>query len=399
MGKYINLQIIYFILILLVFAFITTAESSDLGEPVVWYFNGLPTYYCATLSFVFFLFTMINGNLSFDSNASNLLLRVFFCLIPLSYITDSSSFSAHYPIVIVTFVAYMIGHRKHGYNFKNIKTLQMIVISFVIILTLQVVLTFQTIEYEYFNLSYKSKMFIPIAGSNVIASYIAPALCMFIVSFKTTKRYLKPAILLLLIVGLVLTKSRGGIVTLLLTYLIYRLLLQNRFKGSYAILIILGFFVFLKILLSIPEVELFFMGFTADDNMVDARGLSSGRLTIFQHELERFINHPVFGNGMVFNNETSLHGSHNLVIELLVQSGVVGTLLYIIPIWKVLRSAYKNIKLPSMKGWLIYIIAMLINGMFEVNFFNWSTDIIFWFVCGVIISISNNPEKIIYTSK
>ena len=289
----------------------------------------------------------------------------------------------------------MIGNRRKGYKTESYNLLRYVILSFAIILSIQVVLTFRLIDINYFDLLYKNRMFIPIAGSNVIASYIVPVICMFLVTFDSKSKYLKPFILLALFIGLILTKSRGGVVTLILTYVVYRMFIKSRFKISYAILIVIALFVVMQLLLSIPEVELFFLGFTADDSAVDARGLSSGRLTIYQHELERFLSHPLFGNGMVFNKYTSLHGSHNLIIELLVQSGIIGALLYIYPVCRVLKKAFNNLDIPYMKGWLLYIIAMLIHGMFEVNFFNWSTDLIFWFSCGVIMSICNNRSLLL----
>ena len=59
MRKHLNLSIVFFILSLLVFAFVTTPKSNDLGEPVVWFYNGLPTYYCVALSVIFWGLTFI----------------------------------------------------------------------------------------------------------------------------------------------------------------------------------------------------------------------------------------------------------------------------------------------------------------------------------------------------
>lgn len=145
----------------------------------------------------------------------------------------------------------------------------------------------------------------------------------------------------------------------------------------------------------IPEVKMLMLGFTVEDSSsLDLNSLSSSRLDIYAHEYNRFLDHPLFGNGMVFNNETSVSGAHNLVIELLVQSGIVGLLLYVVPLLIVLRHAAKNMDQEGMSGWLLFLIAILLHGMVEVNFFNYSTDLLFWTACGIVMSCKKTKSDV-----
>lgn len=310
-----------------------------------------------------------------------LMSRLLICIIPTVYVSSISSLSAHYPTVILTLFAYIIGKSSSWrYEYQIGK----IIVMFGIVLCVQVIQTSQLVPVDYFDLTYKSYMRIPIAASNVIAAYLVPILILFIFNYNPSK-LIKISIISLFIIAVVLTKSRGGVVTLILAYIIYLVFFKYHFKLLYIIPIGLVLSIGIYYISDIPEVKIFMLGYSVDSNHIDANSLSSNRLGIFSAEFDRFLKHPLFGNGMIFNAETSKSGSHNLIIELLVQSGLIGTLTYIVPIKIVLSKAAK-IKTKHSMGWVMFLIAILLHGMVEVNFFNYSTDIIFWSVCGLVMS-------------
>lgn len=370
--------------VLLIFAFITNPEANNVGEPLIWYFYGHPAILVFFICLLAFVLMLITNQLTIDSVVIMLALRIVTCLIPLFYISESQSFSSHYPIVILTVIAYLLGRRKKRYTEHETKAILAVLIFFGCILCFQVFWTFTLIGVPFFDLSYKLYMNIPIALSNVIASYIVPILCC-IIPIKN-KTIIKIVLITVFFAALILTKSRGGIVTFLITYIFYKLFIKHKFRAitAFGVLIILAFSILF--LFSIPEVQLFFMG---NSDTMAANSLSSGRLEIFGREFSRGLDHPLFGNGMIFNDKTSVDGAHNLLIELFVQSGIVGLLLYLIPMFAVFRKARKNINNPSIASLYVLTIAIFINGFVEVNFFNWGIDFIFWFVCGVLMNLSS----------
>lgn len=373
----------YLLLILLIFAFVTYPGSTNSAEdPVVWYFNGLPIYFALVVTVLFLLWVIMKGAMKRIDTAGILLMtRLFICIVPLLYVSSIVSLSAHYPVVIFTLSAYLIG-KSSSWRYEH--QIGKIIVIFGIILCVQVIQTSQLIPVDYFNLTYKQYMRIPIAASNVIAAYIVPILILFIFNYKPSK-LVKISIISLFVFALVLTKSRGGIVSLILTYVIYFVFFKYHFRLVYILPIVLALSIGVYFILDIPEVKMFMLGFSADSSSIDVNSLSSNRLELFSEEFNRFLKHPLFGNGMIFNADTSISGSHNLFIELLVQSGLVGTLTYIIPIVIVFRRSI-SIKTKHSIGWLMFLIATLLHGMVEVNFFNYSTDIIFWSVCGLVMS-------------
>lgn len=377
LGQYISI-------ILLIFTFVTYPGSIDTAEdPIVWYYYGFPIIYATYVTVVYVcIILFINKSFIIDKVSIWLFFRIFVCLIPLIYIRSDESFSAHYPVVLFTFCAYSLGRAS---DWKYERQLGRILIIFALILALQVFITFKEIPVNFFDLSYKRYMRIPIAASNVIASYLTPVLFLFIFNFKSNKIY-KIIIGAFLLIAIILTKSRGGIVVFLLTCITYLVFFKYKFKLKYILTLILILGVGIYYVLEIPEVKMVMMGFSTDETRINMNSLSSNRLNIYSEELDRFFKQPFFGNGMVFNADTSKAGSHDLLIELLVQSGLIGTIFYIIPLLMVIKVAFRQFHYQQMKGWTLFLIAMLYHGMVEVNFFNYSTDIIFWCVCGMIMA-------------
>ncbi|MEG0560410.1 MAG: O-antigen ligase family protein, partial [Muribaculaceae bacterium] len=351
-------------------------------EPVVWYITGLPVILSTYFSCICLVLLFVSRDFIIDKISVLLFIRIFVCLIPLVYISDFSSFSSHFPVVIVSFISYFIGVSGHNSNRDNLVTL----IIFGLIICFQVFFTFSKVDVDFFNLGYKSAMSIPIGASNIIASYIVPVLLLFAIRPKQNL-ILKIILCLIMFSAIVLTKSRGGIISLLSSIIIYKFFIAKYGMGKIILMCAIIAICYIW-LLSIPEVSYFFMGYAESDNTnMTIDDLSSGRLSIFTTELQRAFHHPIFGNGMMFNDSTSSSGSHNLIIELFVQSGIIGLFLFVYPIILVIKKGISDLKFSQNNlPWLMIIIAQLIHGMIEVNFFSYSTDIIFWFACGTIMS-------------
>lgn len=385
MKKYIAFDIQWLVLctIVLIFCFITFEGATEVAvDPVIWYLNGAPVIYSFGVLLIGVILLLITHSTQIitDGNLGSLIVRCIVCLIPLLYISDTSSFSSHYPVVIFTVLAYFLGL---NVKYQNIGKYPSVYILFSIILCIQVYLTFKLIDTTYFDLQYKYFMRIPIAASNVIATFLSPIMWLLIFNFDIKKSY-KIIIGALLVIGIILTKSRGGITGLFLTYLVYLTMIKIKTSPIKIFFVLTIVIVLIQLLMMIPEVSLFFKGYTADSTTADATELSSGRLTLFQKEIDRALERPIFGNGMVYNQSTTAFGSHNFIIELFVQSGLVGTILYIAPMYSILRKSYNRLTDPQSIGWFLFCIGTIIHGLEEVNFFNFSTDIIFWFAMGII---------------
>lgn len=137
------------------------------------------------------------------------------------------------------------------------------------------------------------------------------------------------------------------------------------------------------------------MIYSGDSIYNSINSLSSNRLNVYSSELSRWMHHLIFGNGLAYDLGTAR--SHNWMIDLLVQSGLLGFSLYIMAliIW------YKKIRLYKYSNRLIEasffaIVTILIQGLAEVSVFTMIIDIILWYFIGLSISES---RSIIYSKK
>lgn len=374
---------------LLLFSFMTVPGSIEIfHDPIVWFYPGAPAIY------VFFIFLVAAINVAMVTNyvdgiAVSLISRAIICVVPLMYIENATGFSTHYYVVLVTFCAYFI--------FRNNKSIQLqsfynIVLMFSVIWAFQVLYTFWYCEVDFWDLSYKNYMRIPIAASNVIAAYISPSFLLLLTTDYTSKKN-KIILSTLFTFSLLLTKSRGGILSFMICYILYICIIKykvNKFK-----LLFVGIIIYwsLSLMWNIPEVQMFMLGYDVEGQSVNATSLSSGRLDIFQSELKRFLIHPLFGNGMVFNQYTSKSGAHNFIIELLVQSGVIGTATYVIPILYVLKKLFLRLDDKNIAAWTFFVLTYIVEGLIEVTFFNYTTDILFWSTLGLLMNYINSNRR------
>lgn len=376
---------------LFLLTFMVVPGSNEIfHDPIVWFFPGAPVIY---VFFIYIAATIIAimSTRFVDGIGISLISRTVICIVPLLYIQNIEGFSSHYYVVIVTFCAYYIFRSNKTIQFQSLYS---IILFFSVIWSIQVIYTFWYCDVDFWDLTYKNYMRIPIAASNVIAAYLSPSLLLLLTTDYNSKKY-KIIISTILIIGLLLTKSRGGILSFLICYVLYLCIIKYKTNLFKMLLIWILGYLCLSLIGDIHEVQIFMMGYDVEGQSVNAANLSSGRLDIFQSEFDRFLNHPFFGNGMVFNQYTSKAGAHNFIIELLVQSGIIGMLTYVIPIIYVLKKIFLRLYDKHIASWTFFLLTYIIEGLIEVTFFNYTTDILFWGTLGLLMNhIDSNRNKI-----
>ena len=113
------------------------------------------------------------------------------------------------------------------------------------------------------------------------------------------------------------------------------------------------------------------------------------RFTIIKEQYGRFIKKPFLGFGLG-NTDEGL-SAHNIFLEILYESGIVGALIFLVIIYKIARRIFRNLKEPiqifNAQDIIKYIFAFLflystIGGLFGTIFGNTN----FWFSAGMLLN-------------
>lgn len=388
-------KLAFFIIFALVSLF--TSEKELL---IPFYFRISSTTLLMGVFILFFILLILYRRFSLDFISIMLLVRVVTLLIPLTYTEIMQGYWGNYLAIIGSFMAYLISSQI-SLNWKKDYSIliQKVLMIFLNIASIQVIFMYFTLGKEYGHLNinlFKFYLVTPIGASNYIASIILPLL--IITFYIDIKKKYKVISIILATMALVIIQSKNAIFVLLL-FIAYRMIKKyiiaiketNENKKLA---------VFLKLHIFITGVAILYLAFNYllvewNMGMVSSNGsiynvinaLSSNRLNVYLNELFRWKDHLLLGNGLAY--ETGLVRSHNWLIELLVQSGLFGLILYL----GALVSWYKRINLylkssKLMKAVFYGIIIIFIQGLAEVSVFTLTVDVILWFLIGLSISES-----------
>lgn len=288
--------------------------------------------------------------------------------------TAPEGYLGYYACSVTAFFSYVVFIQKPCMEKEYYKYY----LLFGIILAIQTIQTFFMVDVDYFDVWYKTKVNIPYGATNIIASGIVPILVLPF--FMDIKKFVKIAIFALLMLGIVLTKSRGG--SLLAFFAVaYAALFTNFFRKNKKVkrllFLMIGIVIIIvAFLLFYDTIKIFLSGYSGDN----LNSLSSGRLGIFLSDLKLFTERPLFGHGLGPGG-TIVSGTHNLLIDLLYKCGIVGFTIYCMALICIYVYTKKN---HSFFRYFIFI--MFLNSLFEVCYFSYKCDTIFWCAAGLAMN-------------
>jgi len=219
---------------------------------------------------------------------------------------------------------------------------------------------------------------------NQFAAYVVLFMPLLFVFFRQTHSKLMKVFFALGLFAaayvVLLTGSRGGIVSLTVAVGVYYLL-SSRHVLARSVLNLIGVYMaafvglFLVSLILPPEtVAGLISRFTGEFENEVATDYSSGRLTIWALALKQFVHYPLFGTGWRTFIPIFGANSHNDYILFLVTTGIVGFCLYILVYVRLLKSAF-HLRAASEKYrpfYNAYIagLASVLTAMMFVNIYN-----------------------------
>ena len=362
-----NLILIYYFLSLIIFSFFADDNSYLVENIIIPYIHQsfLGIHFTLSVVIIIMLFLIRTNKIIIDCILIFLISRIVCTLIPILYIDVLNEPIGRLSVPIIALIAYYIGRQYTG----QINEIVKINIMFMIILSIQTIYTVvnMTVPYDYLYAQYIK---IPLASSNLIAAYINPCIFLTLASYHGNL-IIKFLFLIISFITIILTTSTGAILIfsfmILIIYIFLNQNINKRIKIVSGIILILSLTVFL---------------WNSDSSL---NTLTHGRSDLIFNDLEGFYNNVLFGNGMNYENRGS--GTHNILIDLLYQNGIVGFVLYIIPLTVIFSRIYSNKSIiPELLGCTLFLTAAFFESLIETSYFNYSNDMIFWFMAGITIA-------------
>lgn len=300
-------------------------------------------------------------------------------------IADSTFWYMYAMVVIMPFIYFIFKKYSGDLNFiiNSLSYLALLMVA-------QMILTVFTNGLGFSSGLFKHYLRIPAAHSNIIG-VILLSIFVLRIGAKKTKKF-DFVINSIIVIGLIISKSRGSWIFLLLWFSFVKLKQAKEEKKDLRIfaicmatiigIIIFVFFENLQILL-----------FESTLSELDFTKIGAGRFELWALGLKKWLQSPWLGFGLGVTNydigfEIVSTGVHNIVIDYLVQSGVIGTLIYGLAIFMVYFK-HKKHKSPLKKGVLLAVTSILFYSMFEVCYFNFVCLFLFWMLMGIYSSNCN----------
>lgn len=220
-----------------------------------------------------------------------------------------------------------------------------------------------------------------------------------------TRKYMPFLNMFFLIVStitLFLGAGRSGILAGLILYILYfykNILkvsgnIKNNIFSWITFLIIVGIIVFSlnsnDLLSSGLERSISFINFGSNGPLINWSN-TSGRLPIYHESLKIFYSSPLWGNGIgsIYLLHPIAYFSHNLILDILAEGGLLLFLIFIIILLKIIIN-YKQTSYNFYSRISLFILVLIIIKLFTGS--NYLIEPLFFFSITMLLVIDRNPE-------
>ena len=392
----IGFPLLYFLFIIFTMVFffdssmITSESESTYNNICVPYFDSNITISLFIISVIVFLVLMlIRKKIYYDNIGLLLLIRIPLYFIPLLYIHGEFKIGVAYAIVQCLF-SFFIGFQEN----KKEDFSKFLVISFLvtIVIGFQIFYTMFYYKISFFSDSLKWYMVIPLGRSNYISCILLPIYVM--INFYLVE---KNKILLSLIYSIYIflcvlgTGSKWGILLFIIfcviTNIKYFKKIILRKNGVYL-------FVLIALILFIPFVFNDCVSFI--EEIIDkftSNNIFYNRIQVYKGAIDLIFDNFLFGRSAYYYFIYDASKAHNFILESLIQTGFIGTIIYIIIFVIAIRKVVSIENRIQRNCFLLFIISYLIQGLAEPNLFGATSDAFFWFIVGFAVSFCYNRKE------
>lgn len=229
-------------------------------------------------------------------------------------------------------------------------------------------------QVPYISSWYKANMNTPAGSSNTLSAIILPV--MMATVYQKQKNIFDRTLIFICIAAIILTKSRWGMSIMICGFILYYFktkMTPLKLLLGVSLLVILGYLIISY--WDVLKIVIWGFGDEVSGSTIDK--VTSGRTLNNKYYFDTIINYPIIGYGPNY-----LEGrAHNIVLDVLFQSGVVGFTLFVVSIMTIINTYRRKVRNYGINGnslfYYIIVMVVLIQSLGEISFF---TDII----CDVI---------------
>lgn len=379
---------LYFIICFLMFTLTTMYPDNvliDTPHLVLKYMS--PTTIISLIGIGLIFIRAIFGVMYIDNVTIFLIMRIILSLVPIFYINDVPDFFGNIETTILCVISYYI-----AYNFvDDPKKIKIEMMSLFLIIVIQVILESYLGPISFFDDAYyyKNNLILPIGGSNAIAAIIIPCFSYLLCTLESKTN--KVIVFILALFSVILTKSRSGIIALIIMFFMVEILKKNiDIKKIFKFLIIITLSSIIFILL-----------FKNSDTLISVFSKTNNtvleRFERWSTSFELFIEHPIFGVSYLVQRADI--NPHNWIMNILASNGLMGIILAFLLFLSTYNKLKGNMDDNIIIGALCFVLAILLQGLGEITLFTSRTDFFFWFMVGIAmkeVSIQKNNRNIDY---
>lgn len=366
-----------------------TENSAVYKNIIIPHINMNITIALAILSFSAIIACIILKKNKIDLITLLLIFRIPLYCIPIIYITGEFKIGVFYAIFQCVFSYYI------GYNSKErFNSIVKILFLYSIAIAIEEFYVLFANNISIFSSNLKWYMVLPMGKSNYISCILLPVYVLVSRFHNDNKIF---CFLYTMFIFLAILASGSKLALLLfIFYIIYqgfkKFISTKYFKKKKVLLGLLEFIIIILLIITLSSK--YYNGFLSIIMKFTNNNIFENRLLVYKDIFNLILEHIFFGRSAYMYKAFDAVKAHNFILESLIQTGLIGTILFGIILVNVFKRI-KNISDSKIKYAIIgFIIIYLIQGLAEPNLFGAASDAFFWVMIGIAISISNNSSNL-----
>lgn len=335
------------------------------------------------ISLITLICLLATRSLRVDKFLPLFLVRIPLYFIPLLYLSGTFNWGTAYAVFQTCFAFYL------GYSYKgSLRRIIPILTTVSLILSFEIFLIVAVKLPEVQSLSgLKYWMKLPFGQTNYLALYLIVFMVLTNVFFRSKRKKLVIAYNIVIVAAVVFTNSRSALIVLGVYYLIELILFIKHHKLklwhilSFAgVIVIGGVVVAVRWDVFYPFISRF-----------SFEALAGNRIKVYKDVLVLIAQNPWLGRSAFAYKAFDAVRAHNFILEAIVQTGIIGTILYIGLMVVVLLQLLKIRYARARYALLAFYALTFLHGLVEPNLFSPWSDTLVWFLFGMGCAL---PKKL-----